>query len=449
MPGAAIDTRMPPGPLLSRAVFRVPIVVVFVALDVAALGLLPLPETLVAVSRSAIAPGLGLFPEEVGVAIGLLVTALVCTWAWFRWGAVWPMVATWWLSIVLTVRAVPTGEHTHGAAAGVLAPDRVLAVHEFTWLMAVYLLVYWAGTLVRRIPFVEHLASVRQRRRPADASAITQLPLPDRARAVSLWEIARRAGGAAPPRDFLRQALGDPAHDRGRRLVALLGRAALRDPVRDDNAHVRAAMVLVGGDDRDAPGAARRARLGMPASEPGWVQLLDGTLLAAALAPVDPGAGRRWAYAMEHWFALRHGHRPEARHEIAGIARGRAPAWQHATAAVVAAMNGWVEPRSEWDALRPQVLAAVGRGGRRTDDNRLIAAGRCWAAILDDPEATRLLARVTSSPRDPFAQALESLSAALRTHAGARAVDAAGAKPALQLHAGVIPAPAPNLHPHR
>jgi len=67
----------------------------------------------------------------------------------------------------------------------------------------------------------------------------------------------------------------------------------------------------------------------------------------------------------------------------------------------------------EWTALRRQVFGAIGRGGRTVADNRLAAAGRCWAALTGDHEARSLLRRVTSSARDPIAQALDAFAAVL------------------------------------
>lgn len=416
MPRRDADDAMPPGPPLLRARYQVPIVVLFIGIDVAAVGLLPIPEHVTLTLRSAVAPGLGLIPDATVLACALFVSALVTTWSWFRWGIGLPALAAWWISIVLTLRLSPSPDHVHAAAVGTSVHHPLLAFHEFTWVMAVYVLVYWVGTLLRRLPLVDRLASRRERQRPADDTAIQSLPLVERARAIALWEIVRCAGGHAPERSFLVAALGRPERDRGLRVRSALAHGSPRDPLRRDNSHIRAAQLLLGKVDGTIARDAAEARLGMPPSEPGWVNLLDATLLAFALSPIDEKAGQRWAFALERWFRLRHGHRPDARHDFIGISRGRAPAWQHASALAIAADRGWIDRHAEWLALRPQVLAAIGRGGRRTDDNRLVAAGRCWAAMLDDAEARRLLQRVTSSPRDPIARALDSLSAAFQAN---------------------------------
>jgi hypothetical protein len=400
---------------MARARFRVPAIAFFVALDVIALGLLPVSERVTAVCRSAVAPGLGLLPEHSVIAGVLLAATFLCTWAWFRWGMVLPVLAVWWIGIVLTLRLFPSEDHSHPPTAlgEPRLPGVALAAHEFTWVMAVYVLVYWGGLWLRRVPLVARIASRRQRQRPAGETALLHLPLAERARAVALWEVARRAGGAAPPTSFLANAISSARSSRNAKVISMLGHGRWQAAPDQDNAGVRAALILTGGDPSRASEDAAASRLGMPASEPGWVSLLDGTLLAAALDSAGDAAGRRWALVLHRWFRLQRGHRPEARHDFLGVTRGNAPAWEQAAAAAIAAGHGWCEPAAEWQALRRRVFAAIGRGGRTSDDNRLVAAGRCWAALMKDDDALHLLRRVTSSPRDPVAQALDALAAAL------------------------------------
>ncbi len=418
---------MPAGPPLARGWPRVVAFVLFLGLDVLALGVLPLPERLTLAFRSAIAPGLGLFPESTGIAIALLLAAFVCTWAWFRWGISLPAFFVWWLGIVLTVRLFPAHTHTELAAAAA-APTHggyVLAAHEFTWIMAVYVVVYSVGLLVQRLPFLNRLVALRRRSRPANERALLALPPVERARAVALWGIARDAGGAVPPESLLREAFGTPGMFRRARIISLLAHGRWSHAGDRDNAHLRAALILGDTDRRGSVAQAatldaRTSRLAVPASEPGWVGLLDGTLLTAALQlNGDAVAGARWAFVLDRWFGLHRGHRPGARHDFIGVTRERAPAWEHATATAIAAASGWCEPTTEWQALRRQVFGAIGRGGRTPNDNRLVAAGRCWAALMQDDEAETLLRRVTSSPRDPLAQALDSLAAALQANPAA------------------------------
>lgn len=443
-----LKSPMPGGPPLAHGWARVLGFGAFLALDVLAIGVLPLPERVTAGVRSAVAPGLGLIPDDPVVAAVLLAAAFVCTWGWLRWGTSVPFIATWWVGIVLTVRLFSEDAHTHVATAALPGADRgglVLGAHELTWVMAVYAMTYWTGLVIQRMPCVNRLTAWRRRARPADKRALLYLPAVDRARAVSLWGLAREAGATAPEAELLHTALGAPSLRRRARMVCLLAHGRWPgDPFARDNAPMRAALILRPHPPTPSPGFAgegepgrRRARLGhsgrdesvadgaladswrsalgMPASEPGWVGLLDGTLLAAALtARGHAEAGERWAFVLGRWFALNRGHRPEARHDFLGLSRARAPGWEHATATVIAAAHGWCDAAAEWQALRRPVLGAIGRGGRTQEDNRLVAAGRCWEALVGDTEAGRLLRRVTSSPRDPIAQALDGIAGALR-----------------------------------
>jgi hypothetical protein len=411
---------MPAGPPLARGWARATAFVVFLGLDVLALGLLPVPEQLTAAVRSAVAPGLGLLPDDPGVAVALLVAALICTWAWFRWGASLPCIALWGAGIILTVWLFEADSHPHVDTSAFGPTGLIRGAHELTWVMAVYATTYWVGLLVQRLPFASRVATWRRRDRPANETALFHLPAADRARAIALWGFARQAGAPAPDASLLRTALQEPRLWRRAKLISLLAHGRWpTDPFTRDNAHLRAAFIF---SDEPAENAAARAALAdthrsalaMPASEPGWVSLLDGTLLAAALLGQGHNeAGQRWAYVLGRWFKPDRGHRPEARHSFLGVSRARAPGWEHATAMAIAAAHGWCDAATEWQALRRQVLGAVGRGGRTQDDNRMVAAGRCWEALVGDPEARRLLLRVTSSPTDPIAQALDALAAVL------------------------------------
>ena len=358
---------MPSGPPLLRARYRIPGAVLFLVLDVAVVGVLPVPETVTLALRSAVAPGLGLFPGHVLMGGVLFVLALATTWWWFRWGLTIPAFAVWWIGIVLTVRMAPGPGHSHSAFAMGFVESRppVLATHEFTWLMAVYVLLYWVGSLFRRVPFVDRLVLRRERRRPAGEEALRYLSLSERARAVAIWELSRGAGGQAPERSRLLEALGQPERDRGRRLRLFLSSGSLGTALHRANADVRAALKLTGADSVPRPAETGANRLAVPSSEPGWVQLLDGTLYAAAMDEADAAIGPQWSFVLDRWFAPRRGHRPEARHEFVGLTRGHAPPWQHSASLSIAAAKGWVDAPTEWQALRPQVLAAVGRGGRR------------------------------------------------------------------------------------
>ena len=432
MSETAAPPNAPPGPVLARGWVRLGALGFFAGVDVLAIGVLPLPERLTAVIRSAVAPGLGLVPDSIGVAAVLLAAAFLCTTAWFRWGVSIPGLTVWIAGIALTLWLFPGDthlpDHSVPAVSTIVEPPGgpLLAAHEFTWIMAVYLVTFWFGLLFQRIPLVDRLLARRQRGRPTDARAILHLSAVERARAVALWGVVGIAGGAVPDRALLRASLETPGFRRRARAIRLLAHGRWGgDPFERDNAGYRAAFILLDPTPasevaRAATDDAARSALGMVAVEPGWTRLLDGTLLAAALCVAgDASTGERWTYTLDRWFRLRRGHRPEALQSVIGVARGRAPAWEHATALAIAAAFGWREAADEWQALRRQVLGAVGRGGRTIADNRLVAAGRCWVALTGDSEARSLLRRVTSAPSDPIAQALDALAAALEARPGA------------------------------
>ncbi|MFV0260522.1 MAG: hypothetical protein ACK5PP_18975, partial [Acidimicrobiales bacterium] len=205
--------------------------------------------------------------------------------------------------------------------------------------------------------------------------------------------------------------------DRARRVgLAARGRRG-GDPLRVDHAHTRAARAGWGRLDPDQltrfRADAGRAWLGVPASEPGWVRLLDGTLAALALdGPVGPGgevAVERWRAALAGPLALRRGHRPAWVWTPLGLAAGRADAWEHAAATALAHRAGWITA-ADWDALRPLALGAAARATGRGHELRLIAAGRVWAAAVGDEEATAGLGRRRATA-DPLAAALAGLVA--------------------------------------
>jgi hypothetical protein len=181
--------------------------------------------------------------------------------------------------------------------------------------------------------------------------------------------------------------------------------------LRVDHAHARAARSLTGASDASADerfaADARRTRAGVPASEPGWVRLLDGTLAAAALEESGAAdAATQWAAMLDGPFAARRGNRPAWWWTPLGIAGGRALEWEHAAATALAHGRGWIGA-DDWSLLRRPVLGAAARGAARRDDERLIAAGRVWLALVDDPAAERIVARPTVR-HDPLARALDT-----------------------------------------
>lgn len=152
-------------------------------------------------------------------------------------------------------------------------------------------------------------------------------------------------------------------------------------------------------------------RCGVPASEPGWVRLLDGTLSALALSVDDPRACDRWSEMLGQQLRLHRGHRPAWVWVPLGAAAGRPDDWEHAIAGALACAAGWVNA-DDWSALRARTLGVAARGIGHPSDQRLVAAGRLWSAHTQDTQAARLLARPTIGT-DPLAAAIVAIADAI------------------------------------
>jgi hypothetical protein len=199
--------------------------------------------------------------------------------------------------------------------------------------------------------------------------------------------------------------------------VGLAARWRFRgDPLRADHAATRAALALCGllseQEIHRFRHDAARCWTGVPASEPTWVRLLDGTLAAAALAELgEDDSVQRWRGTWTHLLGLRSGHRPACLFTPLAVGGAWAPAWEHAAASALGHLLGW-GGEADWPALRQRALGAAARGPARHEDERLIAASRIWAAALADQQALRILTRPTVS-RDPLAVALDGVASAL------------------------------------
>ncbi len=269
--------------------------------------------------------------------------------------------------------------------------------HEFPLVVLVMGALSWVRIAWRRTPIGRRRAS---RARPSVAPV-------DRARAAAVAALA----GSVVEYD------GDALALRCRR-VGVAARARFGgDPLRIDHAHARAALSLTGRLEDAALGRFRAdaasALLGVPASEPGWVRLLDGTLAALALQRGgDSGAGARWSASLEGPFALRRGHRPSAFWTPIAVRGPRGATWEHAAATGLARSAGWLVTDDDWQAVRTRTLAAAARGSAVADDERLVAAGRIWLRFVADPQAARVIGRVTIH-RDPLAIALDQFATSL------------------------------------
>jgi hypothetical protein len=353
-------------------------------------------------ARSMLVPGAGLAEAAPALAVAFVLLAAVATVAWLRWGTDWALV----LVVAAAMAASAAwGSTDHGAEVA------QRAAHEFPLVIVIAGALGWVRATLGGVPGFGWLAG----RRVDDALVATldELAPVDRCRAVAIAALAgdvtdeHRAAVAAP--DVARRAarIG---------LVARLRRGG--DPFRVDHAPARAALALTGGLDAAAAerfvADAQRSPLGVPASEPTWVRTLDGTLAARALEQLgDDRASRRWAGALDGPLALRRGHRPAWWWTPLGVAAGRSLDWEHAAATALAHERGWIDD-GDWTHLRRRVLGAAARGSSRRDDERLIAAGRVWLALVDDPAAERIVARPTVG-HDPLAVALDAHARHLRT----------------------------------
>jgi hypothetical protein len=354
-------------------------------------------------ARSMLVPGAGLLETEPVVAALCMVAAAVATVAWVRWGVDW--------SVVLVVGCAMAASAAWGTSVHVASTTVSRASHEFPLVLVVAGLIGWARVALAGVPGFRWLAG--RRRTGTPTLQLGDLPPTDRSRAISFLALAQAAGP-----DAAAEAHAPDIARRARR-VGLVARARRGgDPFRVDHAHARAALALTGGLDPAARGRfvddSRRSRAGVPASEPGWVRLLDATLAAAAIDDLGEAACTlRWQTMLAGHLHLRRGHRPAWWWSPLGVAAGRCLDWEHAAATAVAHERGWIGA-DDWPALRQRVLGAAARGNSRRDDERLIAAGRVWLELVDDPGAGRVLSRPTIC-HDPLAVAIDTFARHLRT----------------------------------
>jgi hypothetical protein len=359
-------------------------------------------------ARNLLVPGAGVLDHAPILAIALVVLAVGATVLWLRWGADWALVAVVVLAMVLSL-ALSGGGGDHDAAG--LGPPVARAAHEFPLVVLVVAALAWTRSVLGRTPGVRHLVGRRHRGRQG-AVDLASLPVVDRCRAIAVRVLA----GVDGTDD--RVAVGGVDVQARARRVGLVTRGRVGgDPWRRDHAHARAARLLVGvaspHDAASLDADARRTGLGVPCSEPTWIRPLDATLAALALQRSGrPGAAAAWARALQGELGLRRGHRPAWWWTPLGIGAGSMPAWEHAATTALARSAGWIGD-GDWTALRRRALGAAARGGGQPDDERLIAAARCWLALVDDLEAERIVTR-PGVRRDPLACALDALATRLR-----------------------------------
>jgi hypothetical protein len=354
-------------------------------------------------ASSFVFPGIGLVGTEPALAGLFMALSILAAIAWLRWGA------DWLFAVVVAASMVASGlwgVHGHSSARSHAAR----ASHQFP---VVVLVADLLSRLRAKLATAPGFRWLRGRQFVGtETRRLVDLDPADRCRAVAVMALA----GEASPEAVA--AVRRPDVARRARLVGLIARFRFGgDPFRVDHAHARAAFSLT--EDLDVVAQQRfvddaaRSYAGVPASEPGWVRFLDATLAAAALEERgEPTSAKRWRTMLRGPFALRHGHRPAWMWLPIGYAGGRSPDWEQAAASAIAYSRGWID-RDDWPAMRQRVMGAAARGVSRREDERLIAAGRVWLAMIDDPSAERIVRRPTVR-HDPLAVALDGLADHLR-----------------------------------
>jgi hypothetical protein len=130
-----------------------------------------------------------------------------------------------------------------------------------------------------------------------------------------------------------------------------------------------------------------------------WNATRRGTLVGGAGGPLS----------------LRQQRRPGSVWTPLGLRGPRALPWEQSAATALAHAAGWLPDAGDWNALRQRTLAAAARGNTVADDERMVAVGRIWLAMIDDEATSQILDRVTIH-RDPLAVALDVMATSLRAN---------------------------------
>jgi hypothetical protein len=361
------------------------------------------------IARNLLVPGGGLIGEHDVLAALFVLMTIAAVGLWLRWGMDWTVPVV--LLAAMAVTAALSSNASAPASVINVVGRRVpisSAAHEFPLVLLFVSAGTWLSSRLARLPPLRWL----RQRRPAlnGVDDLLRLAVVPRCRAAAIAALV----GDGDPSGALGEAVAEPDVARRARRVGMAARGRTGgDPFRVDHAHARAALAVC--DRMDAAALDRfaqdadRAPAGVPASEPGWVRPLDGTLAAMALDRRGRGnAAERWQVMLRGPFALRRGHRAGRYWTPLAFPIGRASDWEHATFTGLARQMGWIDDR-DWDALRSRLLGAAARGVEHVDDERLIAAGRLWLSFVHDPQAARVLQRPTIA-HDPLACALDRLA---------------------------------------
>jgi len=347
--------------------------------------------------QNLVVPGVGLLEVSWWLAAATFVLLVGGLVLWLRWGAEW---------IPLTVIVLSTVGAALLSNAGHGTPTTMAATHEFPVVALVVSALTWLASAWRSLPWIGSF-----RKRPVAPRHAADLPPPERCQLVVLRSLTADRHEEDVRADAA--LIDDRVVRRARRIDVVARGRLLTPPLTVDHGPARAALLGLGRLDSSA----RRRLLaesagapgGVPASEPGWVRLLDGSLVAVALWQAGDRDGlTRWKTMLDGPLALRRGHRPQAWWTPFGLRVGTAPAWEHATATAIVRAAGGCDD-DDWAYLRQRVFASAARGTTTAVNERTVAAGRLWAELTDDEQARRILARPTVGV-DPLARAVAVLA---------------------------------------
>ena len=282
-------------------------------------------------------PGVGLIEVSWWLAAATFVLLVGGLVLWLRWGAEWVPLT---VIVLSTVGAAVLSRAGHGT------PGTMAATHEFPIVALLVSALTWLASAWRSLPWIG-----RFRRRPVAPRQASDLTPQERCQLAVLTSLtADRHDGDARADAAL---IDDEVVRRARRIDVVARGRLVTPPLTVDHGPARAALLALGCLDPSA-----RSRLldeaagapgGVPASEPGWVRLLDGSLVAVALWQAGDRDGlTRWKTMLDGPLALRRGHRPRRGGRHSASVSGPHP-------------RGSTPPRPRWFAPPGAATTMTGR----------------------------------------------------------------------------------------
>lgn len=392
-------------------------------LDIFATGLFGGDERALAIARSFFLPGLAFLEWHVVLGVVTIALALFAFYSWMRWGADWFLLLIVSGSAAIAAFLMPVHHHhhddnSHSHEHSVLdrqtehtdqrrlfSPDVEVrqAGHEFLIVLIVFTAIAKLRLALGRFVNFDGLERY--------VPEIFKFHSSDAAQEM----VFRRLAGA-PASEILNE-IDIAKYAKQAQFINTFTRFRWRGDVwRKDHAVQRACLAMAGALNvqqlKRFQDEGSRSNCGVPNTVPTWVRLLDGMLAAIALDQMgEEEAVRRWRHTLETRFALHGGRRSAVAHAPSMLSIGTAPAWEHATATALGRLHGWL-PDTDWAHLRPRVLGAASGGEKDAATLRLVAAGRLWAALVGDAEASDILNR-RNVTIDPVASAIDELAIGL------------------------------------